>query len=266
MMDLQLNNKVILVTGGANGIGAAIVRLAAEEGAIPVIVDRDTEATQALEASLRNTGRKACAIALDLSSPDNCAKAVRETLRLCGRLDALVNNAGGNDRVGLEEGSPSEFVASLERNLLHCYNMAHFALPALKQSQGSIVNIGSKTAFTGQTGTSGYVAAKGALQALTREWAADLLKYGIRVNAVVPAEVLTSGYQRWLKTFPDPEQKIESILDRIPLGRRMTTPEEIAAMVVFLISGRAGHITGQHVFVDGGYVHLDRAIKHKERT
>jgi len=265
-MDLQLNNKVILVTGGANGIGAAIVRLAAEEGAIPVIVDRDTEATQALEASLRNTGRKACAIALDLSSPDNCAKAVRETLRLCGRLDVLVNNAGGNDRVGLEEGSPSEFVASLERNLLHCYNMAHFALPALKQSQGSIVNIGSKTACTGQTGTSGYVAAKGALQALTREWAADLLKYGIRVNAVVPAEVLTSGYQRWLKTFPDPEQKIESILDRIPLGRRMTTPEEIAAMVVFLISGRAGHITGQHVFVDGGYVHLDRAIKHKERT
>jgi len=265
-MDLQLNNKVILVTGGANGIGAAIVRLAAEEGAIPAIVDRDIQATQALEASLRNLGRKTCAIPLDLSSPDNCAKAVHETLRVCGRIDALVNNAGGNDRVGLEEGSPAEFVRSLERNLLHCYNMAHFALPSLKQSQGSIVNIGSKTAFTGQTGTSGYVAAKGALHALTREWAADLLPYGIRVNAVVPAEVLTAGYQRWLNTFPDPQQKMQTILDRIPLGRRMTTPEEIAAMVVFLISGRAAHITGQHVFVDGGYVHLDRALMPKERT
>jgi len=263
-MDLQLNNKVVLVTGGANGIGAAIVRLAAEEGAIAVIVDRDIEATETLEASLRKMGRKTSAIALDLSSPDNCAKAVRETLRVCGRLDALVNNAGGNDRVGLEQGSPSEFVASLERNLLPGYNMAHFALPSLKQSRGSIVNIGSKTAFTGQTGTSGYVAAKGALLALTREWAADLLEYGIRVNAVVPAEVLTTGYERWLNTFPDPEEKMQSILNTIPLGRRMTTPEEIAAMVVFLISARAGHITGQHVFVDGGYVHLDRALIHKE--
>jgi L-fucose dehydrogenase len=263
-MDLQLTNHVILVTGGANGIGAAIVRLAAEEGAVPVVVDRDADGTQRLVASLQSLGRKAYALPLDLTSPDNCAKAVGETLRLCGRLDALVNNAGGNDRVGLEQGSPSEFVGSLERNLLHCYNMAHFALPALKTSRGSIINIGSKTAFTGQTGTSGYVSAKGALHALTREWAADLLKCGIRVNAVVPAEVLTTGYQRWLNTFPDPEKKRQSILDEIPLGRRMTTPEEVAAMVVFLISGKAGHITGQHVFVDGGYVHLDRVLTHKE--
>jgi L-fucose dehydrogenase len=259
-MDLQLRNKVILVTGGANGIGAAIVRGAAEEGAIPVIVDRDAEATEQLQSALRNNARTVHSVVVDLSNPDNCAKAVAETTRTCGGLDVLVNNAGGNDRIGLERGSPAEYVESLERNLLHCYNMAHFALPLLKRSRGCIVNIASKTAVTGQTGTSGYVSAKGAILALTREWAADLLAYEIRVNAVVPAEVMTAHYQRWLDTFSDPGEKLKTILGKIPLGRRMTTPDEIAAMVLFLMSGKAGHITGQHVYVDGGYVHLDRAL------
>jgi L-fucose dehydrogenase len=171
-----------------------------------------------------------------------------------------VNNAGINDKIGLESGSPEDYVASLKRNLLHYYNMAHYALPHLKESGGAIVNIASKTALTGQGGTSGYASSKGAILALTREWAVDLLDYGIRVNAVIPAEVLTPLYQRWLDTFPDPKEKLESVLCRIPLGKRMTTAEEIASTVVFLISPRSGHTTGQQVFVDGGYVHLDRAL------
>jgi L-fucose dehydrogenase len=130
----------------------------------------------------------------------------------------------------------------------------------LKESRGSIVNIGSKTALTGQGGTSGYTASKGAILALTREWAVELLDYGIRVNSVVPAEVMTPLYQQWLDTFPDPETKLKTIVSKIPLGKRMTTTDEIAAMVVFLISGRARHTTGQHILVDGGYVHLDRAL------
>jgi NAD(P)-dependent dehydrogenase (short-subunit alcohol dehydrogenase family) len=144
--------------------------------------------------------------------------------------------------------------------LLHYYYMAHYALPHLKKSRGNIVNISSKTAITGQGGTSGYVSAKGAILALTREWAAELLEYEIRVNAVVPAEVMTPLYRQWLDTFPKPEQKLKSVQSKIPLGKRMTAPEEIAAMVVFLLSSRASHITGQHIFVDGGYVHLDRAL------
>ena len=171
-----------------------------------------------------------------------------------------MNNAGVNDGVGLENGSPEKFVISLQRNLLHYYNMAHYALPALKKSQGSIVNIASKTAVTGQGGTSGYVAAKGAILALTREWAAELLPFGIRVNAVVPAEVMTPLYQQWLSKFPNPEEKLKQIVAKIPLGKRMTHADEIAAMVLFLSSTQAAHITGQHLFVDGGYVHLDRAL------
>jgi L-fucose dehydrogenase len=254
-MDLQLNQKIVLVTGGAMGIGAAIVRAAAAEGATPVIVDRCAEPAYALQTEL------GChAIISDLIHPENCRRAVEETLEKFGTIDAVVNNAGVNDRVGLEHGSPTEYVASLQRNLFHYYNMAHYALDALKESQGSIVNIASKTAVTGQGDTSGYASSKGAILALTREWAVELLRYNIRVNAVVPAEVMTQLYRNWLQAFPDPEAKLAEIVSRIPLGKRMTTADDIAAMVVFLLSPKAGHITGQHLFVDGGYVHLDRAL------
>jgi L-fucose dehydrogenase len=259
-MDLQLTSKVVLITGGAKGIGAAISRGIAREGAVPVIVDRDAPAAEQLQAELTRSGARSHVITTELAVAGNCSHAVDETVRLTGHLDALVNNAGVNDRIGLEHGSPEQYVASLQRNLLHCYNMAHFALPWLKQSQGCIVNVGSKTAITGQGGTSGYASSKGAILALTREWAAELLPYGIRVNALVPAEVMTPLYLQWLDSFPDPEGKLKNIIEKIPLGKRMTTPEEIAAMVVFLISAQAGHITGQHIFVDGGYTHLDRAL------
>ena len=259
-MNLQLKDKVVLVTGGAKGIGAAIVRACGGEGAIPVIVDRDAEAGKQLQAELRDQGTASELISVELLTPESCLRAVEQTVKVFGRLDTLVNNAGFNDKIGLEHGSPDQFVASLGRNLLHYYNMAHYALPHLKRSRGPIVNISSKTALTGQGGTSGYASSKGAILALTREWAAELLGYGIRVNAIVPAEVMTPLYRQWLDTFPDPEEKLKTVLTKIPLEKRMTHPDEIAAMVMFLISANAGHITGQHLFVDGGYVHLDRAL------
>jgi L-fucose dehydrogenase len=260
IMDLQLKDKVVLVTGGAKGIGAAITKTCAQEGAIAVAVDRDATACQQLHDEVRAQGLQASFIAMDLGSAENCKKIVEQAVATFVHIDALVNNAGINDKVGLEHGSPKDFVGSLERNLLHYYNMAHYSVSHLRRSRGSIVNISSKTALTGQGGTSGYVASKGAILGMTREWAAELLPYSIRVNAVVPAEVMTPLYQRWLDTFPSPQEKLRSVVAKIPFERRMTTPDEIAAMVVFLISAKAGHITGQHLFVDGGYVHLDRAL------
>ena len=259
-MNLQLRDKVVLITGGAKGIGAATAQALGQEGAIPVIVDRDTEAGERLRTELCGSGVRCSLISAKLTSAEGCSRTIEQTVKEFGQLDALINNAGVNDRIGLEHGSPEQYVASLERNLLHYFNMAHYALPHLKRCKGSIVNISSKTAVTGQGGTSGYASAKGAILALTREWAVELLPYGIRVNAVVPSEVMTPLYRQWLNTFPNPEEKLKTIVSKIPLDKRMTSADEIAAMVVFLISAKASHITGQHLFVDGGYVHLDRAL------
>jgi len=259
-MDLGLKDKVIIVTGGAKGIGAAIVRALAVEGALPVIVGRDPEAGRNLQAELQRSRGRCGLMTVDLTSPETCAQVIENTMKEFGRLDALVNNAGRNDKVGLEQGNPAEYIASLNRNLVHYYSMAHYALPHLKRWHGSIVNIGSKTAVTGQGSTSGYASSKGAIMALTREWAAELLPYGIRVNTVIPAEVMTPLYRSWLDTFPNPDQKLSLILSKIPLEKRMTTADEIASMVVFLLSDKSSHTTGQHLFVDGGYVHLDRAL------
>jgi L-fucose dehydrogenase len=259
-MDLQLKGKVVIVTGGAKGIGAAIVKACAAEGAVPVIVGRDAVMGSQLRDELTRGDARCGLITTELAKAENCAKAVEETVKEFGPVYGLVNNAGRNDKVGLEKGSPREYLESLERNLFHYYNMAHYALPHLKQTKGAIVNISSKTALTGQGETSGYASAKGAQLALTREWAAELLPYGIRVNAVIPAEVMTPLYRSWVDTFPNPEEKLKMVISKIPLGRRMTTAEEIAAMAVFLLSPQSNHTTGQQIIVDGGYVHLDRAL------
>jgi L-fucose dehydrogenase len=138
--------------------------------------------------------------------------------------------------------------------------MAQHSLPYLIKSKGAIVNISSKTAETGQGNTSAYAASNGGRNGLTREWAVELLKYRIRVNAVVVAESWTPLYESWINSFPNPKEKLHSIISKIPLEKRMTTTEEIANTVAFLLSERSSHTTGQLVHVDGGYVHLDRAI------
>jgi L-fucose dehydrogenase len=219
-MDLNLKGKIIIVSGGAKGIGAAISRSLAAEGAVPVMAGRSGKAGEQLSAELIKEGKEAYNIVAELGEAGNCEKVVRETVDKYGRIDGLVNNAVINDGVGLESGSPERFMASLQLNLSHYYNLAHYALPYLKQSKGSIVNISSKTAITGQGNTSAYAAAKGAQLALTREWAAELLPFGIRVNAVVPAEVMTPLYKTWLQTIEEPEKKLQAIVSKIPLENR----------------------------------------------
>ncbi len=258
-MDLALEGRTVLITGGAKGIGAAIARACTQEGATPIILDRDHAAIVELQAELRGQGGRSQSILTDLTDISTSCRAIENFAREYGHIDGLVNNAGINDGVGLERGTPEGFLASLHLNLVHYYSVAHTMLPFLKASRGAIVNISSKVAITGQGGTSGYAAAKGAILELTRDWSAELAGYGIRVNSVVPAEVRTGQYENWLQTFENPPEKLREISSRIPLGRRMTEPSEIADMVVVLLSPHST-ITGQEYYVDGGYVHLDRAL------
>lgn len=262
-MDLQLKDKIIIVTGGAKGIGEGIVKLLAEEGAVPVIIGRNEADNIAAARSVESSGGKAFQLVAELSDPQQCKIAVEKVMQEFNRIDGLVNNAGVNDGVGLEHGDYNSFMESIHKNLVHYYLMAHYVLPALKKSKGSIVNISSKTADTGQGGTSAYAASNGGRNALTREWAVELLPYHIRVNAVVVAECYTPLYERWIQSQPSPQEKLKEIESKIPLGNRMTTTAEIAATVAFLLSGKSGHTTGQLLYVDGGYVHLDRAIVSK---
>jgi len=255
-MNLDLKGKIIIVTGGAKGIGAGITKALAAEDAIPVVVGRDANDNNAI---IKEVGA-GFGITAELTHPEACENAVKATIEKFGRIDGLVNNAGVNDGVGLEKGNYESFIASIHKNVVHYYLMAHHALPELIKSKGTIVNIGSKVAETGQGNTSAYAASNGGRNALTREWAVELLKYGIRVNAVIVAECYTPLYEKWIKTLPNPEEKLRSITDKIPLGKRMTTAEEIADMVVFLLSERSSHTTGQLIYVDGGYTHLDRSL------
>lgn len=260
-MDLNLKDKVIIVTGGSKGIGLGIVESLLREEAIPVIVTRNKASVDEVMVTFKEQGQEVFYALAELTDPEQCKNAVEAVIEKYGRIDGLVNNAGVNDGVGLENGDYEGFMSSLKRNVVHYYLMAHYALPELKKSKGAIVNIGSKTADTGQGGTSGYAASNGGRNALTREWAVELLPYSIRVNALIVAECYTPLYEKWISTFPNKEEKLAAITKNIPLEKRMTTPEELGDMVSFLLSSKSSHTTGQLIYVDGGYTHLDRALE-----
>ena len=260
-MDLGLKGKLIVVTGGGAGIGGGISRACIEEGARVIVLSRASQNVRDFMGEMQDAHEDCHLVEANLEDAVRCQSAMEEIQSRFGDVYGLVNNAGVNDGVGLASGTVDRFVESLHRNLVHYYALAHYALPALRRTQGAIINISSKVALTGQGNTSAYAAAKGAQLALTREWAAELLPHNIRVNAVLPAEVMTPLYRRWLDTLGDPAAKLREITAKIPLGQRMTTSAEIAAATVFLLSPtQSAHTTGQHIIVDGGYVHLDRAL------
>ena len=216
-MDLQLENKIIIVSGGAKGIVKVLYGYWLRKRQFLLSSEEVLKTIRNL-LMICPKNLTAYAVVAELTQPEECRKAIHEIITKFGRIDGLVNNAGVNDGVGLENGSYEAFMQSLHKNLVHYYLLAHYALPALKESKGSIVNIGSKTSETGQGGTSAYAASNGGRSGLTREWA-ELLPYSIRVNAVIVAEAYTPLYEKWIKTFDDPEAKLKSITDKIPLEK-----------------------------------------------
>ncbi len=230
-MDLGLKNKVVIVTGGARGVGAAIVRACAAESAIPVIVDRDVDVGRALQAEVRQGNAQCGFFEVDLVVADDGAKVIAQTIAEFGGIDALVNSTSPGYYVGLEHGSSGEYFEMLKLNLLPCYSVAHYALPHLKLSRGSIVNVNANPA---ETGSASWTSA---VMALTREWAAELLPSGVRVNMVLAES----------------------------MGRRKIEPplagsaDDIAAAVAFLLSTKSSHITGQHIYADSSHDRVNSA-------
>ena len=257
-MDLQLKGKVVLVSGGGAGIGSGIVVSLVKEGAVPIILTRSDKPE--FKKELDAMGADYEFHLIDLNNTDQIKPIVDDVAKRRGGIYGVVNNAGCNDNKAIEETSWQDFEKSLHGNLTHYYELVRAALPYLIKSKGSVLNITSKTALTGQGKTSAYAAAKGAILGLTREWAAAFLQYEIRVNAIVVSECWTPLYAKWIKTFDDPEARKKVITDKIPFQHRFTTIEEIGDNTVFLLSPVSSHTPGQWVFVDGGYVHLDRAL------
>jgi len=225
-MNLDLDNKVVIVSGGASGIGAAVVSVLASEGAIPFILDSILPPAELLA----RTGAPAQIV--DFADSAACTAAVQRVASRFGRIDALVNGARGDPEA--EEMEPA--FASVTRNLAHHHLMTQACLPHLRRTRGSIVSIANQASLEIEE-SAGYVAAKAGIVGLTREWAALLTKDGIRVNAVIPAGAATASGPRPLRSRPP----------------QPTDADEVANVTAFLLSERAGPTTGQWLCIDSAY-------------
>lgn len=251
-MQISLAGKVVLVAGGGGregSIGQVMVETFAAAGARTAVLDLQDHGHSSVDLLIR----------ADVTREAEVSAAVTRVVATLGGIDVLVNNVGVNDGIGLE-GELADFEASLRLNLVSYWLVTKYALPHLRARQGNVLNIGSKVGLTGQGNTSAYAASKGGVLALTREWAIDFLPDGMRCNAIVIAECYTPAYEDWISGLVDGRKKLDAINRKIPLGQRMTTPQEVANTALFLVSELSSHTTGQQVFVDGGYVHLDRAL------
>lgn len=260
-MDLNLKDKVVVISGAAGlkgSIGETILQNLANEGAIPAVIDRNARGFEYIK-KLQAKGIDAIFCQTDVTKPEEIENAINVITKKYKRIDVVINNIGVNDGVGLDA-SYEEFMDSLKLNMVSYFLVVKHALPFLIKSRGNILNIGSKVALTGQGGTSGYAASKGGVLGLTREWSVDLIKEGIRVNAIIIAESWTPAYDSWIKTLENGPEKLKAIETKIPFENRMTTPQEIADTSLFTISDKSSHTTGQFITVDGGYVHLDRSL------
>ena len=255
-MDLGLTGKIIIVTGGASGIGGAISEALAQEGAVPVIFARRTP-DPALLDRVTTASPLAGWVQVELSDDAQCRAAVKATLARWGRIDGLVNNAGANDSIGLDAG-PDAFRASLDRNLIHYYTLAHLTLPQLRANQGAIVNISSKTAITGQGNTSAYVAAKHGVIGFTKTVALEVAQDNITCNAICPGFVETPIVEKQIADQARTRgMSKEAVLKDVILGsqptKRFVTTDELTGMMLYLVSDLGASANGASFSIDGGW-------------
>lgn len=248
-MPANLSGKVVVLTGGADGIGRECALAYAREEATVAILDRDLDTAL---STASEAGRDSIALHADVSDGDALRVAIGTVLDRFGRIDAVHNNAGiASPSKPLHETSEQEWDDLQRINLKSVYWTTRFAFNALKESRGAILNTASVVGLMGQQNHAAYVASKGAMISLTKAMAADYARYAIRVNAVCPAGVWTPMLEQWCAEQPDPES-IRQYLDDIHLLGSCPRGDVIADAAVFLLSSKARFITGCILPVSGG--------------
>ncbi|MFD0671033.1 SDR family NAD(P)-dependent oxidoreductase [Cohnella sp. GCM10027633] len=248
---MSIVGKTAIVTGGASGIGEAIVRLFASEGANVVIANRSKDDAERLERELSASGANVAAIQTDVSKETDVKRLVEETVRRFGGIDIVVNNAAAIMPKYLEDFEEEEWDRIFNVNLKSVFFMIKHSISELKKTKGSIVNMSSLNGLTGQKMNPVYAATKGGMNALTKSLALDYAPYGVRVNCICPAGVTTPLLQKWIEQQEDPAATVHALNDMHALGRPATS-EEIAEATLFLASSRSGFVTGVALPVDGG--------------
>lgn len=248
----RLDAKTAVVTGGAQGIGAAIVRRMAQDGAKVAFLDIDKTSGESTAKGLQSEGSDILFVPADVAVETQVQKAIERTFAKFGRIDILVNNAGRNSYFDATRMTSEEWDASMALNLKSAWLCSKWVLPLMKQQGGgSIVNISSLHARLTTVGMFPYAAAKAGLIGLTRSLALDYGEWNIRVNAVLPGWTRTGAVEAWLRLQPDSKTAEERILRVQPLGR-IASPEEVANLVAFVASDEASAITGAELAVDCG--------------
>jgi NAD(P)-dependent dehydrogenase (short-subunit alcohol dehydrogenase family) len=248
----RLEGRVALVTGGTAGIGEAVVRLFAAEGAAVMLCSRRAAAADALAGSVVASGGRAQSMGCDVSDETEVEHLVASTVEAFGRLDIVVNAAGITATGRIEEFGLADWNRIFEINVAGTFLVCKHAVPHLRASgNGSIVNLGSTYGFIGVPGTAAYAATKAAVISLTRSLALELASEGVRVNALCPGATLTPMNVAWLDAQPDRDAALQELIDRHPIGR-LATPEDQARAALFLASDDAAYVTGTTLLVDGG--------------
>jgi NAD(P)-dependent dehydrogenase (short-subunit alcohol dehydrogenase family) len=253
-MPPRFQNKVVLVTGAGSGIGRATALAFAREGAAVGAADVSSAKAETVAAEVKGAGGRAVPITCDVSRPEDCARAVRDTEVAFGPLDILVNNAGigaSGTAVTTDEATWDRLMAV---NVKGTYLMSRAALAVmLPRKRGVILNAGSIAGLRAVPDRAAYVTTKFAVVGLTKAMALDHVKDGIRVNAVCPGTTMTPWIDERLKEAPDPEAALATLVARQPMGR-LGTPEEMAAAYLFLASDESAFTTGTALVVDGGFM------------
>lgn len=246
---MRFAKRVVIVTGGAKGIGSGCSKVFAKEGGLVAILDRDL---QAAEQTAGELGENHLALACDVSDEKQIAASVSKVVERFGRIDCLINNAGIHPPdTPIHKMTPEEAIGVIRVNFLSTYTMCYYALEHLKKTKGTIINVSSMTAVLGQRNSTAYAASKGAQLSFTKSLALECADYGVRVNAILPSNVDTPLMRQWASSLADPQAALERIAALQPIGR-MADVEEMGRVCLFLATEDSSFITGQGLHVDGG--------------